>query len=647
MKKATIITTLFLTSSLFSQTSTDALFEMSLEELLDITVSGITRQKEDSFKSTSAVFVVSSEEIRRSGATNIPEILEMVPGFHVGQLSGNMFAVNARGGHSRFARQLLVMIDGRNVYSPTVNNVYWDQLDLIMEDIERVEVIRGPGSSLWGSNAANGIVNIVTKNSSSTEGILTYAQTATEHLNYDIAARYGYKTENQSGRIYAKQKELKRSIYPSLEEQSKSGNTTPYDESYDGKLHSHIGYRHDAQLNDDITFMLNTQYQQIKTEEVKTFFGAEETLYKTDGAYILSSLDMTHSQTSNSKLQLYVDYLSRDNEEIDDTKTLYDVDFQNNFKIADLKTIWGLGYRYLNHSYHNSGNFYANSMNPSDEQLTYYSAFLQFSYMFLDESVELIAGSKYENNFYTGDEFMPTIRLGIYPNDTNTLWVSATKTASTPSRQSSDGYLDISAVTDPDGCAQVGGTIDPELGCSAAISEKTNSSYMHVYELGYRIKLFSDLLLDQNVFYNQYEKHNNETDKLEFVMGYELSAKYLVNTDVTLNAFYTYHEAKNAEASISHEANAIPRNTLGLRSSVNVSKEAEFDMFYRHQSPTRGVNELNQLNFRFGYSFDSGVETSLLLSNILDRYHVEPNYATTRANSYIQTSALLKLTYRY
>jgi iron complex outermembrane receptor protein len=643
MKPNIFLSSLFISSTLLAQNSTDALFELSLEELLDITVSSVTRQEEDSFKSTAAISVLSSEDIRRSGATNIPELLEMIPGFHVGQLTSNMFAINARGNNNHFARQLLVMIDGRNVYSPTVNNVYWDQIDLIMEDIKRVEIIRGPGSSLWGSNAANGIINIVTKNTQDTQGFFTSIQAATSHLKYDLSTRYGYNLKSSSGRVYAKQTHLDRSIYPSLEKQSKNGRTTPLDEAYDGKIQSQIGYRHDSYLSDTVTLMFNAQYQTLRTEEVKTFFNpAQETFYKQDGGYMLSLLDISHSSTSNSKLQFYIDYFNRDNAKIEDKKIVYDIDYQNNFEISNLKSIWGIGFRHLEHSYHNQSTFYGNAMSPNNISLNYYSSFIQLSYPFFNEIIEITAGSKYENNPYSGNEFMPTLRLGIYPNEKNTIWVSATKTVSTPSRQTADGYLDISSITGTDECLQFGGTVDPVLGCSAGVSNNISSSYMHVYEMGYKLKLSHDILIDNALFYNQYQRHNDETDKFNYVAGYEFTIKYLLNQDTTLNAYYTFHEGENLETLTISAIEGLPRNTFAFRGNYNFTDAAELDLFYRHQTPHDRARELNQLNIRFGYHFHSGIETSILLSNLLQKNHVESNTDSTRANSYIQRSALIK-----
>ena len=650
---------LLLTPLLFAEVSIDDLSKMSIEELLDVRITSVTKQEEDSFRSTAAVFVISSEEIRRSGATNLPELLEMVPGFNVGQLAGNMFAINARGENTRNARQLLVMVDGRNVHSPTVGNVHWDQLDFIMEDIERVEIIRGPGSALWGTNASNGIVNVITKHTSETKGALVYAQGASEHLQYDVAARYGFGGENYSGRLYAKRKKNKRSIYPELDEQSRPGRTRPYAESYDGRRLTQAGYRHDVDFSNTSSLMVNVQVEKVDTEEAQTTSNpAKEVVYNYEQIYLLSVLDIDHSIDSHSKLQFSVERSTRDTDFIDDTKNLYDIDFQNSFKTGDLKTIWGLGYNLLDHSYTNSNTRVANLMDPEEDKLNTYTGFAQFTYALFDDKLELTAGSKYVNDHYTGDEVMPTFRLGFYPNESNTFWLSATRTVTTPSRQSNDGYLRFGSTPDPI-CGFLGGFVDSSGACIVGKIDGLDSSHINVYEAGYRTK-FLKVLVDQSVYYNDYKDHNLDTDKLDYVYGYEAVVKYLVDEDLRFDATYAYSRGKDfvdgstfINSRSDHPSHGIPKHTITLKSSYNITSQAEMDIFYRFRSKLKEnetideLDALNQLNIRLGYHFDSGVETSVLVSNILDTNHIESNPDRARANSYVRRSILGKVTYRF
>ena len=630
--------------------SIDELLNMSIEELLDVKISGITRQDTDGFKATSAVFVITNEEIRRFGATSIPQLLQMVPGFNVGQLSGNMWAVNARGSAGRLSRQLLMMIDGRNVYSPTVNNIYWDHIDTILEDIERIEIIRGPGSSLWGSNATNGIINIVTKNSKDTEGAMAYVQAATSHLDYDGAARYGFKTDDVSGRIYAKKIKIANGKYPDEEDQSRINRVQAGDEAHDGKILSLAGLRSDMNFGSDMSLMVNAELSKIDTQEVKVFSApAEEISVEQESAHLISAFDIRHSSSSKSKLQAYVDYHERDTGEIVDKRVVYDLDFQNEIHWNSLTTLWGLGYRLTDHQYTQSSNIFAQALFPEDEDLDYYSGFLQFEYDFWDDKLTLVVGSKYEHNIYTGSEYMPNARIGIYPNESNSIWASASKSVATPSRNFADGYLDLSGFSDCTPFATIGAVDHPELGCTLGVESRDGlkSSEVYSYELGYRVKVHDQAVLDQTIYHNKYKDHNDETGKYDYIRGYELSLRYIPHADVKIDSFYSYQQGKNLEDAPNDISSNMPRHTFGLRTAYDINEKTELDLFYRYVSHIGETDAINQLNLRFGYKPVERLDISILLSNLLDDEHVEAVADSTRANSYIERAALLKLTFSY
>jgi len=645
----TFLALLTISSSSFAFDEADKYFDMSLEELMNIKVSGVTRKETNTFKETSAVFVITNDEIRRFGATSIPELLQMVPGFNVGRLSSNMWSINARGQAGRQARDLLLMIDGRNLYSPTVNNVYWDHIDTILEDIERIEIIRGPGSSLWGSNAANGIINIVTKHSSDTKDFMGYAQAATEHTTYDVGARFGIVEDKYSARIYAKKTQLKKSEYPKESEQSRKGRFTAGDEAHDGKTLSLAGVRADFDLDDNTNLMINAEFMTLDTQEVKnSSFSSRNTLVEQDGAYIISALDITHSKNSRSKLQMYVDYFKRMDVDLLDERTVYDIDFQNEIITGDLTTLWGLGYRYVDHKTKHTGDFFAFALNPEQKDLKYISGFLNFDYKMFNDKLLLTFGSKYEHNPYTDSEFMPNIRLGYYPNENHTLWASISRTTSIPSRTLEDAYLDLSSI-DNSQCGLFGGVVDPELGCIINInsSQNNNASNMNVFELGYRIKLNKNINIDQTVYHNEFRNNNSEQDDLDYIQGYEISVDYFPRDYFKIHSFYSLQNAKNLSTAIRDLEEYIPKNTFGLRTSYDFNKNTEFDIFYRYVSHVNDIDPINQLNLRFGYKISKSLEGSLFLSNLLDKNHVESNSDSLRANSSIQRAALIKLTYRY
>jgi iron complex outermembrane receptor protein len=182
---------------------TQDLFSMSLEQLTNVQVSSVSRHDEPLFDTPAAVFVITHDDIRRSGATSIPEVLRMVPGVEVAQIDANKWAVSARGFNNRFANKMLVMIDNRTVYNQLYSGVFWDQTDVLLEDVERIEIVRGPGATLWGANAVNGVINIVTRTASQSQGTDLVAEAG--RIDQQTAARYGgHLSDSAAFRIYGK-----------------------------------------------------------------------------------------------------------------------------------------------------------------------------------------------------------------------------------------------------------------------------------------------------------------------------------------------------------------------------------------------------------------------------------------------------------
>ena len=172
--------------------TTGALKHLSIEELMDIEVTSVSRAPETLSSAAAAVSVITNEDIRRSGATTVPEALRGVPGLHVARRNSNSWAVSSRAFSSINSEKLLVLSDTRSIYTPLVSGVFWDVQDYLLEDVERIEVIRGPGASLWGTNAVNGVINLTTKHARNTQGMFLSAAVGTEELG-SAAARYGGK----------------------------------------------------------------------------------------------------------------------------------------------------------------------------------------------------------------------------------------------------------------------------------------------------------------------------------------------------------------------------------------------------------------------------------------------------------------------
>ena len=203
-----------LCSPLFGQEKPGDLTDLTLEELMSVTVTSASKRTEKLSETAAAMYVITQEDIRRSGANSIPEVLRMVPGMQVARIDGNKWAISARGFNGRFANKLLVLIDGRTVYSPLFSGVYWDAQDVLMEDVQRIEVIRGPGATLWGANAVNGVINIITKSANESQGGMISAGGGSKESPFG-SARYGTQLDsNVFCKVYVKGFKVDNNITP-------------------------------------------------------------------------------------------------------------------------------------------------------------------------------------------------------------------------------------------------------------------------------------------------------------------------------------------------------------------------------------------------------------------------------------------------
>jgi iron complex outermembrane receptor protein len=194
----------------------DPFFDLDLKEVLSLEITSVSKKPQTLSQAAAAAFVITADDIRRSGASNIPDVLRMAPGIQVGQISSNVWGVSARGLDGRFTNKLQVLMDGRSLYTPTYSGVYWDVQDTVLADIERIEIIRGPGASLWGANAVNGVINIITKSAAATQGGLVSVRLGDEEKQ-SVALRYGGQLgEVGHWRVYAKASERDESVIEAL-----------------------------------------------------------------------------------------------------------------------------------------------------------------------------------------------------------------------------------------------------------------------------------------------------------------------------------------------------------------------------------------------------------------------------------------------
>jgi len=578
--------------------STD-LTELSLEELMNIEITSVSKKPEKLADAAAAIFVITQEDIRRSGVTCIPEALRMVPGINVARIDSNKWAITSRGFNGRFAYKLLVLIDGRSVYAPSFSGVYWEVQDTLMEDVDRIEVIRGPGATLWGANAVNGVINIITKSAADTQGGLVTMGAGTEESGFG-GVRYGtVMGESTYARFYAKG--FKRDEFV---------HTTGDDAGDDWDM-LRGGFRLDSLLydRDPVTVQGDVYQGNInQTLNLATLSAPYSQIFEDEGEVegwnLLTRWQHTLSPTSDFTLQVYYDRIDREDAVFDEIRDTFDIDLQHQFAAGERhEIIWGLGYRYTHDDI-------TSILDPESRSDELFSVFVQDKITLMEDCLWLTIGSKFEHNDYTGYEVQPNARLFWAPHTDHKLWASVGRAVRTPSRAENGANLlnDMGLrtftreITLPDGT-----TIPMEIIAPVAITVKGNRDYeseeLLAYELGYRFVPANTLSLDMAVFYNDYDNLRSfEEDEyvpqdgyaeqpLRFdnklkgsTYGLELAAAWQAADWWQWDMAYSYFWIDIDTRSEDQEGqnNDGPQHQVSLRSAVNLSKDLHLDLWLRY-----------------------------------------------------------------
>ena len=474
------------------------LIDLSLEELMTIEVTSVSRKPQAVAQTAAAIFVVTQEDIRRSGANSIPEVLRMVPGLHVARIDSQKWAITSRGFNGRFADDLLVLIDGRTVYSPLAAGVFWEVQDLPLEDIDRIEVIRGPGGTLLGSNAINGAVHIITKKAKETQGGLVTVGGGTEERAF-TTLRYGGKIGNNlSYRLYGKGFERDR--------------TASAEGSHDDWRMGRTGGRLDWDASSQDSVTLQGDYYQGQAGQQTSFPATIGPAFLTNavedvrmsGGNLLGRWNHTFGQQHNLTLQFYYDKTRRDELSFKEIRNTLDLDLQHRIPLPlGQDIVWGVGYRVSGDQLRNSESL---SFDPSERRLRTFTAFLQDEIKLFQEKVRLTIGAKYLKNTFTGGLILPNIRLLYNPTPDQAVWAAITQSNRIPSRFERDGRQTIAGT--PTDLVERQGSSD------------VRSENLWGYELGYRAQVNPSLSFDAAdaaAFYNLYKHSSGEQEISETV----------------------------------------------------------------------------------------------------------------------------------
>jgi iron complex outermembrane recepter protein len=648
----------------WSQQKPPDLTEQSLEDLMNIEVTSVSKTKETLSRTASAVFVISPEDISRSGARNIPDLLRMVPGMDVSQINDNTWAISARGFNGRFSNELLVLLDGRPLYTQTFGGVFWEVLELPLDDIERIEVIRGPGGSIWGSNAVNGVINIITKKASETHGGLVVAGGGNVDQGFGTTRYGGNAGSGTDYRVYAKY--LNQDHLPNSAGQ----------DGGDGWHFLQGGFRTDSALSskDTLTFegSLYTGREGAPTVDFPSVTAPTrqniELLANVSGGFIQGVWDHTSSPNSDTTLQASYERYER-HDFLREGSNVLDLDFQYHYiGWARQNIVWGLTYRYS--ALISDGNLYV-SLVPADRSTQLFGSFIQDEIAIIPERVFLTVGAKLEHNYYTGLDFMPSARVAWAPNPRHTLWAAVSRAERTPSAFDASVVSNISTFPGPGGIPDV---------LSFFGNPHVKNEVLIAYEVGYRTTVLKQLSVDLTAYYDDYSDQYTAESSATFMVetplpphlvtpvtyenlmhgethGVEVAVNWQPAHRWTLSPGYAFEEIHMRLAPTSQDTTSVggaegssPGHSAQLRSHFVLSRKLSWDTSADFVGRLTDPNEppYTRLDTQLSWSFGEGTAVSFVGQNLMKELHEEFVDSTGSARTtQAKRSAYAKFIWRF
>jgi iron complex outermembrane recepter protein len=628
--------------------------DLSIEELMNESVTSVFKKETTIFRSPAAVAVVTAEDIRRLGVTSLPEALRWVPGMQVGRINAHSWAVSARGFQGSYSDKLLVMIDGRTLYATTFPGVDWDAQDVDLADLERIEVIRGPGATLWGANAVNGVVNIITKSARETQGTLVSVAAGTEERPTVLVRHGGQLAPNLYYRVFAKY--FNRDGMRDL-----AGNDAPYD--WDA---FRTGFRVDWHPSAADALMFEGDVSSGKTGEnidlpqlTPPFTTRQNRQNRNTSASVLGRWVRTFSGESQLSVQAYVTRAERVQTGSPVKDEAFDFELQYRFTPAPAHDVmWGVGYRVHRDQLSSTPTaaFSSDSITPH-----LYTAFLQDEITVTPERLHFILGSKFEHNDYTGFETQPGARLLWTPADNLTGWLSLSRAVRTPDRFERTGTALISTFQP--------GPTSPPVAIVLTANPEVQSEKLTAYELGFRFEPSRTVSVDVATFYNVYsELIDSPAGPSRFVLtpspphvvvplnftntgggnshGVEVAAQWLVTDRWQLGADYTWLRIRFLDGAREFDS---PEHQVRLRSYLTLPGNWEINSALHYTSHLRTQPIGAYLRFDLGFVWHprSSLEIGVWGQNLLDPQHPEANSFTNAFRGQVPRSLLIRVTGRF
>lgn len=627
--------------------------------VMDVEVSTVARQQGTVGRSPAAVFVITSEMIRRSGATCVPELLRMVPGLEVGRSDSHTWVVSSRGFSERYANKLLVLIDGRSVYTPLFSGVYWDTQDVLLEDVARIEVIRGPGGTLWGANAVNGVINIITKTAEDTQGVLLTTGGGSHDRTVNGARYGGQNGQGLAWRVYGKQFE-------------RGPGFSPFGTRDNWRM-TRAGFRADWEPDSCRGNSLTVQGDCYEGKEGSgmldvdpaspSFLGPVFSDEQVSGANVLARWKHVYDEQSDWALQMYYDRAFRDQPILRQELSTFDVDFQHRFPMGSRHgIIWGLDFRQVHDdlSFHRA----TVAITPQTRTTSLFSAFVQDEIALVIDRLAFTVGTKLEHNDYTGFEYQPSARLLWTPDRRHSLWGAVSRAVRVPSRFEQDGYI----------------TLEPRLINPAPVylfprytgNRGVTAEDLLAYEIGCRAQVTERFSYDATAFYSVYDNlvafdagtiypeganfivpldlSNSMTGE---TYGVELSAEWAVTEWWRLSPAYSFLQIQlhnPTRRTVEQSEGNSAHNRVHLRSYWDLPRDWEFDLALRYidNLPNQDVRHYITMDIRLAWLPCENLEFAVVGRNMLDRYHPECGQDTfSFGTSEVRREIFAKATWRH
>jgi iron complex outermembrane recepter protein len=655
----TIAAVLVATSSLQAQgvPDTSTLKRLSLEELGRIAVTTVSKLPETVWNTAAAVHVLTHEDIVRSGATSIPDALRLVPGVEVARIdTSRNWVVGIRGFGDQYSKSVLVLIDGRAAYTPLWAGVHWPIQDTLLEDVDRIEVIRGPGGTIWGANAMNGVINIITRSAQASHGV--YASAATGNVDNGIVAfRYGGRAGRIDYRMYAKGTSRDPQFHPDGRE-------------FDTWSMGQTGFRIDLERGNDHLTLSGDAYRAELGESVRVHTFAPPSSHLVDdpvdlhGANVLANWRRLTTAGSFWSVQAYVDHTYRLGTDFGERTTTFDVDALHRSRAgANHSITWGLGARTSPSRVTQTYSF--SNFLPHEHTLNLFSAFVEDAVTLVPGRLTVSGGAKLGHNSYSGLDLQPSGRALWTPTARQSVWAGVTRAVRTPSRVDEDISVSLLLQPNPPTYAVITGNRELE-------SEKNIG-----LEAGYRHLLKDAFYFDIALFRNRYSglvdlgaprPETRTTDGLTYnalvvpwvngidgsTSGIEIAPEWMPTKTLRVRGTYSYLDV-NLEATAANGLRATlptleggtPRHQVTLQALTTIARGIQIDPVYRYVSARTalGISAYHAADLRIGIPLPRGFEVAIVGQNLLDPRH--PEWARDPGPTVeIERSAYVRLIWR-